>query len=554
MRRCLGCMREYSEEFDLCPHCGYIFGSGAESGNQLPPGTLLRERYLLGKVLGQGGFGITYIAWDQKEEYPVAIKEYMPTGLASRITGEQKVSCYNKNAQQHFANGLVKLERECLTIARFRDLESVVRVYDFLQANDTAYIVMELLRGQNVRDLLQTEGKLSFERAMQIMEPILLTLQAMHDAGIIHRDVAPDNIFVCEDGQTKLLDFGAARIVDDGTNEKTRSVILKHGYAPREQFSAHAPQGPYTDVYSSAATLYKLLTGETPADSIERTENADDLPALKALRVPEAVKDAIRRAMRLDSAERTQSAKAFLSQLTVWSGRDKKAAPHRKQTPEKEKQTSIRNKSKKVFATLAPVLSVVVIVCAVIIAVHFAHGNVSEVDFQQETHAAEPSAVSTTEETTAVSTTEKTTAASTTKPIKASTTSKPTTTEEAIDEILSPLPFFNVFGGNDTPEESSSRAETRETVSIYSEPKANDPDRENNTGRGILPNVVDADYAEAINILYSCGFTNISRTKVITDDPSKNGIVFEQTPAPRPLTPYAYNTEIILGVYTNERE
>lgn len=242
MRRCLGCMREYDEAFDLCPECGYVAGSPAESLLHLAPGTVLNERYLLGKVLGQGGFGITYIAWDEKLDRPVAVKEYMPRAYASRTQGDAGVTCYNDEAKRQFRAGLDKMRKETRVLAKFNDLESVVRVYDCIEENDTAYIIMELLRGKTAKQLLKENGALSFSGTVQIILPVLQTLQQIHRTGLIHRDISPDNIFLCDNGKVKLLDFGSARIAT-GLDQKELSVVLKPGYAPKEQYSARGAQG-----------------------------------------------------------------------------------------------------------------------------------------------------------------------------------------------------------------------------------------------------------------------------------------------------------------------
>ncbi len=316
MQRCLGCMQEFEEEMNICPHCGYTVGTETTSKNHLVPGTVLHNRFTLGKVLGQGGFGITYIAWDSHLNRPVAIKEYMPSIFASRIFGETEVFCYNEDSEQHFSRGKEKIVRESLTIASLNDVDGVVRVFDYLEENKTAYIVMELLRGKTVRDVLEEKGSFSLQEAAAIMQPVLQTLSAMHAKGVIHRDVAPDNIFICDDARVKLLDFGAARMHSSDLDQKTVSVILKYGYAPREQYATRSEQGPFTDVYSASATLYKLLTGETPPESIGRSgRDREDFRALLALDLPRRVKDAVIRGMHLDPARRTQSAAQLLAVL-----------------------------------------------------------------------------------------------------------------------------------------------------------------------------------------------------------------------------------------------
>ena len=216
MHRCLGCMCEYDETFEICPYCGYVLGTGADDPSQLPPGTKLHGRYTLGRALGRGGFGITYIAWDNLLEQVVAVKEYLPGVFATRTTGQKTVSCYSENARAQFHAGLRKTLEESRSLARFSHLDSVVRVLDCVEENNTAYIIMEYLRGRTVSQLLRETGCLSWEETREIMTPVLRTLDEIHKTNLIHRDVAPDNIFVCDDGKIKLLDFGAADVFNVG--------------------------------------------------------------------------------------------------------------------------------------------------------------------------------------------------------------------------------------------------------------------------------------------------------------------------------------------------
>ena len=358
MQRCLGCMREFGEEFDVCPHCGYIVGTGAASKNYLEPGTVLQNRYTLGKVLGQGGFGITYIAWDNKIGKAVAVKEYMPNAFASRVPGEKSVSCYNTQALAEFRSGLEKTRRETRTLARFNELESVVKVYDCFEENDTAYIVMELLRGKTVKEILTERERLSFDEVMRIMTPVLQTLDSMHSVGMIHRDVAPDNIFVCEDGKIKLLDFGAARVTST-SNEKTLSVILKQGYAPKEQYSGRGNQGAWTDVYAVCATMYRMLTGTTLPDSLSRTEDAAPDVA-----IPDSAKDALRKGLAVEPEKRTQSAGELLRALQKDLPQSSYAIDPRQFLDFEEKQ-----KKRKRLRILLAAVAVILLLAAVAVAV-----------------------------------------------------------------------------------------------------------------------------------------------------------------------------------------
>ncbi len=271
MKRCYGCMKEFDDEFELCPHCGFIIGTMPELKSQLPCGTKLANgRYILGKVLGHGGFGITYIAWDNKRQRPVAVKEFFPNALTTRGEGETSVSCYNEKSLLYFKEGVKKMLDEGERLSRFYKNENIVNVYDHFEANKTAYIVMEYLEGIDLKHYLKENGgKLDAEEAVEITLAVLNALIGMHSENIIHRDISPDNIFICNNGKVKLLDFGSARLaVDD--SEKSLSVMVKRGYAPKEQYASRSKQGPWTDIYAVCATLYEMITGHRPVESTER--------------------------------------------------------------------------------------------------------------------------------------------------------------------------------------------------------------------------------------------------------------------------------------------
>lgn len=263
-------MKEYGKEFDVCPHCGYIAGTLPQNKSHLRGGTELCGRYMVGKVLGYGGFGITYIAWDQKLKRTVAIKEFFPNSLSTRSEGESSVSCYDSKALRFFNDGIKKMLDEGSRLSKFSGNENIVNVYDCFEENNTAYIVMEYLEGKDLKQYLaENGGKLSPEKAVEIILPVLNALEDMHKEKIIHRDIAPDNIFLCGNGKIKLLDFGSARLaVED--SEKSLSVMVKRGYAPKEQYASRSKQGPWTDVYAVCATLYKMITGSLPSESMER--------------------------------------------------------------------------------------------------------------------------------------------------------------------------------------------------------------------------------------------------------------------------------------------
>ncbi len=308
-------MKEYKDEFDLCPFCGYINDTPAKSKNHLEPGTEIANRYIIGKSLGQGGFGITYIAWDNKIQKTVTIKEFFPNALSTRGSGEVSVSCFNDRAEVHFKEGMKKMLDEGRRLSKFTDNENIVDVYDFFEENNTSYIVMEYLNGKDLKHYLEEKGgKLSPEEAVEIILPVLNALSDMHKAQLIHRDVAPDNIFLCDNGKIKLLDFGSARLAVD-ENEKSLSIMLKHGFAPKEQYSSRSKQGPWTDVYAVCATLYRIITGEVPPDSIDR--KSDSLKPLSSFGVTgfAALEEVISKGLEIEPEDRYQDVKTLAEKL-----------------------------------------------------------------------------------------------------------------------------------------------------------------------------------------------------------------------------------------------
>ncbi len=347
MERCLGCMNEYDAAYDVCPHCGYVKGTAEKSKNHLSPGSVLIDRYLIGRCLGQGGFGITYIAWDQRLYKKVAIKEFMPTSLASRITGQMDITCYNDEAQERFQNGIRRMLDESRRLARFNDLESVVKVYDCFEANQTAYIIMELLDGENIKTILAQQQTIDLAQTAKIMLPVLQALRVIHASGLIHRDISPDNIFVCNNGKVKLLDFGSARVAS-GSDDKSLSVILKPGYAPKEQYSSSAKQGAYTDVYAVCATIYKMLTGVTPIDSLERRVQDDELAPIDTLvAMPKQLARVMEQGLAVEAKDRLQTVDPLLEAFQSIAADDGKAASGKLAKAPKKAKAKKKNPKKR---------------------------------------------------------------------------------------------------------------------------------------------------------------------------------------------------------------
>lgn len=316
MIRCLNCMKTYEDGFDICPHCGFIKGTVPEEAFHLYPGMILAERYVMGTVLGFGGFGITYRAWDTKLEKMVAIKEYYPNGIVNRIPGEKEVIIFSGNREKEFQNGKKRFLDEARNMARFNTHPNIVHVFDFFEENHTAYIVMEFLDGISFKKYIKDRnGQVSVDEAVKVTMSVLDALKAIHKAKIVHRDISPDNIFICQGGTIKLIDFGAARF-SSGEEEKTLSIVLKPGYAPPEQYRSRSRQGPWTDIYAVGGVLYRALTGHMPDESVNRKVK-DELKEPKDLRpeIPDYLNVAIMRAMAVDQELRFKSVEEFETAL-----------------------------------------------------------------------------------------------------------------------------------------------------------------------------------------------------------------------------------------------
>ena len=269
MKHCLGCMELYGEEFKVCPYCGYIEGTPAEEKIHMEPGTLLHNRYIIGKVLGYGGFGVTYIGWDGKLEQKVAIKEYLPGEFSTRMPGQSAITIFSGDKSEQFLAGMKRFVEEAKRLAKFKNESGIVKILDSFEENSTAYIIMEYLDGETLTAFLERNNTMKEDDAIKLLTPVMRSLQTVHGEGILHRDIAPDNIFLTKTGEVKLIDFGASRYATT-SHSRSLTVIIKPGFSAEEQYRSRGDQGPHTDVYSLGATLYKMITGKTPPDAMER--------------------------------------------------------------------------------------------------------------------------------------------------------------------------------------------------------------------------------------------------------------------------------------------
>lgn len=297
LKKCPLCGEPIDPENDiLCTNCGNMLteeasydresdqehdqenNAGEETANThvLPDGTILNGRYQIKRYLGQGGFGITYEGMDTLLGARVAIKEYYPKSLAERHTSiSLNVTITLKEDIPNYKAGLDSFLQEARNLAQFAGEESIVQVSDYFRANNTAYIVMEYVDGITISEYVKQKGRVPFEKCMEYMIPVMKALEIVHGHKMVHRDISPSNIMIRKNGGIKLLDFGAARIVDSVS--RSLSVIIRPGYTPIEQYSEKRPQGPYTDIFALCGTFYYMLTGRAPENLYDRMTKRTEL-------------------------------------------------------------------------------------------------------------------------------------------------------------------------------------------------------------------------------------------------------------------------------------
>lgn len=315
INRCINCMKNISE--NPCPYCGFDNTGYQQLNYALPVNSILDGRYLIGRMLGQGGFGLTYVGWDLTLEQKVAIKEYYPSGQVTRHPNMGTTLLWNTGVQAEslYTNGMESFLREARKMTKLDNVPAAVHVLNTFAANDTAYIVMEYIEGETLEKLLSRTGPMRWENAKDIFYPVLEGMVQVHAAGLIHRDLSPDNIMLQPDGQVRILDLGAAK--DLTINSGASSVLVaKVGFSPIEQYTQRGNSGTWTDVYSMAATIYYALTGVLPqaaTDRINQDQIDWNLPQLSG--VPVGVREALQRGMAVSAKERTQSMEILLKEL-----------------------------------------------------------------------------------------------------------------------------------------------------------------------------------------------------------------------------------------------
>lgn len=288
------------------------------TGHTLPEGTILSDNYIIERVLGEGGFGITYSCTFRLTGEKAAVKEYFPSGLSHRVySSDFKPSIIPYIGMEHeFEKGREHFLNEASILKEFQNLNSIVSVKDVIETNGTVYLVMEYIDGITLKQYVKENGALSFDEFLPLITPVIQALIQIHKRGLIHRDISPENLMIGLDNKLHLIDFGAANF-ENSHDTKTMTVILKNGFAPPEQYLSDGKQGAWTDIYALCSTMYMMLTGFAPPESIKRIQK-DDLPSLAAhADITSWQAAAIEKGMSLNAADRFQNMESLYQALII---------------------------------------------------------------------------------------------------------------------------------------------------------------------------------------------------------------------------------------------
>ena len=359
---CPNCMAKIAPGNGKCPECGGDINI-ENAPHQLPVNSILNGRYLIGRVLGAGGFGITYIGYDLKNNCRVAIKEYYPSGAANRSTASMVLPTSRERGNP-FEVGKDRFLKEARTLSGFVEDKNIVTLKDYFEENGTAYIVMEYLDGVDLGRYAKEHGRLELDAVLTMLEPAMLALDKVHKKGLIHRDISPSNLMLLKDGSVKVLDFGSARM-QNIEGELSLSVRLKPGFAPEEQYRTHGEQGSWTDVYAMSATIYRLITGKTPPSSTDRAfEDTIELPSKLGVEITPSQEQALMRGLAVRASDRTQTMAELAESLHV----KKKVAPKPSDAEEHKKENKPKTSAalkKRLIAVGAAVL-VILTLCVIV--------------------------------------------------------------------------------------------------------------------------------------------------------------------------------------------
>ena len=357
LKYCYGCMAQLPSGQTVCPVCGRDNSIFVNPGTALPEGTILAGKYLIGRILGQGGFGITYLGYDPALKVRLAIKEYFPAGIAIRTADSFRVTTVSDPRKaEGYRRGCDEFQAEAQRLAQI-DSPNIVKVRDYFRENGTSYIVMNYLDGNSLsEETIVCRGRIPWQRVSALFKPLIPEIDKLHARHMIHRDIKPDNLRVVKDPdgteRLVLLDFGSARNFVSSEITQTYTAMITKGYAPYEQYMTHARQGPYTDVYALCATMYAVITGVLPPSAPDRMAGeADVLPVCSlGIPVPENVDRAILHGLAVRRSVRTQTMRDLYRELyeepaepvSREPGKNQMLSPARQAVPPQGKLPAVR--------------------------------------------------------------------------------------------------------------------------------------------------------------------------------------------------------------------
>lgn len=298
----------------VCNHCRQSEQTqDKRRATALPLQTVLNGRYYIGDVLGSGGFGITYSAWDMQDKKRVAVKELFPSKDVSRLADQRTVrvvdgqESYFQHVSQCFIN-------EANLLIQLKKVPGVVSLYSMFSENETLYYAMEYLEGVNLRDRLDLSGTMTWEQIVPILRAVLQAMEYLHGAGLIHRDISPDNIFLTTDGNARLIDFGSVRTYNG--EKRSFTTFMKQNFAPIEQYKSNGDQGPWTDIYALCVTVYYSLTGTLPPSAPDRVMN-DTIKPISSLcpQLPQNVAAALHKGMAVNMDDRYKDVRHLVKDM-----------------------------------------------------------------------------------------------------------------------------------------------------------------------------------------------------------------------------------------------
>lgn len=302
---CESCFSAVNGE-EVCPCCGFNGAEYSPDPMVLPIGTRLDSKVIIGRVMGKGGFGITYLGYDPRVDKTIAVKEYYPNGISYRTPGTTEVSIADTKSTETFESGAEKFYTEAEMVSQFNGNPNIVSVYDYFRANGTVYLIMEYINGVTLKTYVDRHGKLNDGQALYVMDKIVAALSITHSAGVLHRDISPDNIMICADGKVKLIDFGAARqILAESSSNLT--VVMKPGYTPIEQYTKKGKQGAWTDIYSLGVSMYYALTRIIIDDPYARMDDDEEFEENK-FNINEQLWEILKKCTMINASDRYGSA------------------------------------------------------------------------------------------------------------------------------------------------------------------------------------------------------------------------------------------------------